>query len=90
WNLFLDNLFLKGLCLPQKQQALLKYPGYIREKMNPSLWPVSLRKLSSILGPMYEWVIFKGLHHIKLTYCDAEFREAKAYLYVSRSLIKGS
>ncbi|AFY58618.1 hypothetical protein Riv7116_6269 [Rivularia sp. PCC 7116] len=89
WSLFLDNLLLKGLCFPKKQQALLTYPGYIQEKMNPSLWPLSLRKISKILGDSYEWVIFKGIHHIKLNYCDAEIKEAKAYLYVSRSLIRG-
>jgi hypothetical protein len=89
WNLFLDDLVAKGLCLPHKKEALLNYPGYIRRKMSPLLWPSNLQKLSTLLDPTHEWVIFKGLHHIKLVYQDAHVQEAKAYLYVSRSLVKG-
>ena len=89
WFDFLDYLIVRRLCLSEKQKALFQYPGYIQEKMNPGLWPASLRKISRILGYSYEWVIFKGIHHIKLNYYDGEFQEAKAYLYVNRSLIKG-
>lgn len=89
WIQFLDFLVLRGFCLPQKHQALLQYPGYIRRRMNPDLWPSNISKLSGLLGSAYEWVIFKGLHHIKLVYQESKVKEAKAYLYVSRSLIKG-
>jgi hypothetical protein len=89
WTTFLDSLLLQGLCLPQKYQSLMNYPGFIRKRMNPELWPTKLDKLSMLLGASHEWVIFKGLHHIKLVYQEASFKEAKAYLYVSRSLVKG-
>lgn len=89
WSLLFNNLIEMGLCLPEKKQALLEYPGYIRERMNPELWPKSVKKLSWLLGSQVEWVVFKGLHHIKLTYDEAALKEAKAYLYVSRSMVKG-
>jgi hypothetical protein len=87
WNNFLDYLVLQGHCLLQKRQALIEYPGYIRQKLAPDLWPSDMRKLGGLLGTGYEWVVFKGLHHIKLVYQADELKEAKAYLYSSRSLI---
>lgn len=87
WNTFLNALVLQGHCLLQKRQALLEYPGYIRQRMASTFWPSDIRKLGGLLGPSYEWVIFKGLHHIKLVYQDAQVKEAKAYLYTSRSLV---
>jgi hypothetical protein len=87
WHTLLDWLVLQGHCSLPKRQALLEYPGYIRERTDPRLWPDSLRKLTGLLGPNYESVVFKGLHHIKLVYQDAKVHEAKAYLYTSRSLI---
>jgi hypothetical protein len=87
WNTFLDLLVLQGKCSLAKRQALLEYSGYIRERTDPTRWPASIRKLTGLLGPNYEWVVFKGLHHIKLVYQESQVQEAKVYLYVSRSLI---
>lgn len=87
WQLFLDYLEKIGLCTPQKRANLLAYPGYISEKQNPPFWPSDLGKVSSLLGSGYEGVFFKGFHHIKVNYQDSNPLEAKAYLYVSQSLI---
>jgi hypothetical protein len=87
WEVFLDALVKQGLCLPEKEQALLAYPGYIREKTHPEVFPSHARKLSGLLGAAYEWVVFTGLHHIKLVYHNDRIQEAKSYLYVSRSLV---
>jgi hypothetical protein len=87
WQLFLNYLVETGLCIPQKQDALLAYPGCIRERSHQELWPSSLLKLSNFLGSEYERVFFRGLHHIKVVYQPQKLLEAKAYLYASQSLL---
>ena len=87
WNLFLEYLVKLGLCVREKHDALLAYPGYVREKSHPELLPSSLLKLSKFLGSEYERVFFRGLHHIKIVYQPEKPLEAKAYLSVSHSLI---
>ena len=87
WNLFLDYLVTKGLCTPEKQDKLLNYPGYVRERDFSQPLSVGTLKLNQLLGNKYESVFFKGLHHIKLTYQNQEVLEAKSYLYVSHNRI---
>jgi hypothetical protein len=93
WQLFLNHLVEMGLCLPQKRNALLDYPGYIRESRDRELWPTNLLKLSSFLGEQSERVLFRGLHHIKVVYqSEPPFEgkqplQAKAYLYASQNLM---
>ena len=87
WQLFLNYLVENGFCLKQKRNSLLAYPGYISQRQNPAYWSDDLSKIASFLGSGYETVFFKGLHHIKLTYQESKFLEAKAYLYVSQSLL---
>lgn len=87
WQLLLDYLVSTGFCLPQKRDSLLAYPGFIREEQNSEVWPNNLSAVSNLLGMGYEYIFFHGLHHIKLTYQNSAPLEAKAYLYVSKSLI---
>ncbi len=87
WQLFLDYLVETGLCIPEKRDTLLAYPGYIRERSNRELLPSTLLKLSKFLGSEYERVFFRGLHHIKVVYQPEKPLEAKAYLSVSHSLL---
>ncbi len=87
WQLLLNYLVASGLCLTEKKDSLLTYPGFIRQQHNPELWPQNLSAVSSLLGVGYEYIFFQGLHHIKLTYQDSAPIEAKAYLYASKSLI---
>lgn len=87
WQLFLAYLVETGLCIPEKRDALLAYPGYIREKSNQESWPSGLLKLSQFLGSEYERVFFRGLHHIKVVYQPEIPLEAKAYLSANHSLL---
>lgn len=87
WQLLLDYLVEPGLCIPEKRDALLAYPGYIRERSNQELWPSRLLKLSKFLGSQYESVFFRGIHHIKVVYQPNRLLEAKAYLSVNQSLL---
>ncbi|MCF2970436.1 2OG-Fe(II) oxygenase [Synechococcus sp. Nb3U1] len=87
WSHFLDSLVALGLCLPQKREALLRYPGYVRERHYPETWPHPLQKLSQLLGPDCESVFYRGLHHIKVVYRGEQVLEAKAYLAVSQQVL---
>ncbi len=87
WGNFLDTLVKMGLCLPQKREALLRYPGYVRERHHPETWPRLLQRLSQLLGPDCESVFCRGLHHIKVVYQGHQATEAKAYLAVSQQIL---
>lgn len=87
WETFLNTLSEVRLCLPQKRDALLAYPSFIREKNHRHQWPSHLLKLSQFLGTPYEGVFFQGLHHIKLVYKANQITEAKAYGWVSQQIL---
>lgn len=87
WPAFLDFLVAGGLCLPQKRDALLHYPGYVRETDHRQQWPPHLLRLMAYLGSRYEGVFFRGLHHIKLVYQPDQMTEAKAYCWVSQQIL---
>jgi len=87
WMSFLDYLVKIGLCLPQKREPVLTYSGYVREKKQPELMPSHLLKLSQFLGQNHENVFMRGLHHIKVVYQSDQAIEAKAYCWVTHSLL---
>ena len=87
WSLFFDYLVNKSLCTAEKQNKLLNYHGYVRQRERSNTLVSSTSRLNQLLGTKYETVFFKGLNHIKLTYIHQEALEAKAYLYVSRNKI---
>ncbi|MGD1919808.1 MAG: hypothetical protein ACFCAD_13505 [Pleurocapsa sp.] len=84
WKLLLAYLVELGLCIPEKQDKLLNYPGYLRDRQAKSNGTL---KVEQMLGNKKETVFFRGLHHIKLSYQNNQAIEAKAYLYVSRNEI---
>ncbi|MDB9524586.1 hypothetical protein PN498_01180 [Oscillatoria sp. CS-180] len=87
WSQLLDYLVTEGWCLPEKRVALLKYPGFARERDHRDRWPSYPRQLSQFLGDRREGVFFRGLHHIKLVFHTDRIVEAKAYCWVSQQLI---
>jgi Rps23 Pro-64 3,4-dihydroxylase Tpa1-like proline 4-hydroxylase len=87
WQLFLDYLVNKNLCLPQKQAALLAYPGFLRESSVQKDWPSYLSKSSNLLENSSEAVFFRKLHHIKIVYQDNQPQLAKAYLAMGYRLM---
>jgi Rps23 Pro-64 3,4-dihydroxylase Tpa1-like proline 4-hydroxylase len=87
WSAFLQYLVTHGLCLPEKQEALLAYPGFVREKTHRDQFPAHLLNLSNFLGNHHEVVFMRGLHHIKVVYQADRAIEAKAYGWVSHRLL---
>lgn len=88
WESFLNYLIDNGLCVPEKREGLLAYPGCIREKDYRDIWPRELNKLSQLLGAGYEILFFKGLHHIKVVYQSDAAPVAKAYLSVRQVVVE--
>lgn len=79
---FLDYLVDAGLCLPEKRDALVAYPGHIHERLNRELWPQHLRHFSDFLEGRVLSTFFRTIHHIKVIYQPDRALEAKAYLGV--------
>ncbi len=76
---FLDYLVAKGLCLPEKRDGILVFPGYIHQRQNPEGWPFYLKWASAFLKPQSLSIFFKKLNHIKIVYQPHQPLEAKAY-----------
>ena len=87
WARFLNGLVEKGLCVPEKQKALLAYPGYNHERMNTDVWPKQLLTMSTLLGAHYLSMIIRSIHHIKIVYQPEAPLQAKAYLAVTHSFL---
>ncbi len=87
WITFFNFLEERSLCLPEKREAILSYPGYLRESANQEQWPEGLKRLTQILGAKNEGIIFRGIHHIKINYENDAPQEAKSYLYVTRKIL---
>lgn len=87
WIPFFDFLEERSLCLSEKREAIFAYPGYLRESTNLDQWPEGLKRLTQFLGTKNEGILFRGIHHVKITYDHDDPQEAKSYLYVSRKTL---
>ena len=70
WFQLFDKLVERGLCTPEKRDALLAWPGYI---------PISQSSAGQELNSTSNGVLLRGLQHIKLVFCSNQPPEAKAY-----------
>ena len=79
WAAFLDYLVCKGLCLPEKRDALLRFPGV----ESNGAWDGSvMRPLASVshtLPDLLSSAIVRYISHIKIVYENGKAFEAKAY-----------
>lgn len=81
WEIFLDYLVARGLCAPEKRDALLNWPGQTTPVNSPVPWPDRLIA-ASLLQPRERFTIFdRQLSHIKIVYGPEGQLEAKAYLW---------
>ncbi len=70
WFQLFDKLVERGLCTPEKREALLAWPGYI---------PISQSSGGQELNSTPNGLLLRGLQHIKLVFCPNQPPEAKAY-----------
>lgn len=82
WRLFINYLVEERLCIPEKAEALLNYPGCLAEQFHPDLWPINLSNASAFVSPNLSSTIVKLLHHIKIVYQKDKPLTAKAYLWL--------
>jgi hypothetical protein len=84
WDLFLDYLVERGLCLPAKRDALLTYPGICSEQTDAERWPANLTRISEFLGGRTIGLFIRTLYHVKIVYQPRCPLEAKAYLLAAQ------
>jgi hypothetical protein len=82
---FLDELVEKGLCLPEKRDGLLAYPGLVHQGINAENWPLYLKWESVFYKRDKISVFWRFLHHIKFVLRPDGRLEVKAYLRVNHS-----
>lgn len=87
WAHLLNGLVEKGLCVPEKQKALLAYPGYNHERINTEVWPKQLLKMSALMGPRYLSMLIRSIHHIKIVYQPNTPLQAKAYVAITHHFL---
>jgi len=66
---FLEHLVARSLCIPEKRDALLSWPGHTRAFLPNELWPC---------------YIFRGISHVKILCRNKRPLEAKGYLRFHR------
>ena len=86
WHGFLEFLDTMHLCLPEKADGLLAFPGYA--PTDGEACPAPLRKVAHRLSLLWRSFFVRSIYHIKLTHGLEGRWEAKAYLGV-RHLWKG-
>lgn len=80
WGRLLEFLVDRGICAPQKRDALLAAGNMSNRAVDAQVWPQSLRRLARVLGPAGFDRMKLYLHHIKVIAEPAGRVEAKAYL----------
>ena len=83
WDAFSGLLLERGLCTPDKREALLAYPGYIDENADGVPWPAPLRRASLLLGGRSLSMFVRSIHHVKIVHQQDKPPEAKVYLAAS-------
>lgn len=87
WHIFLDYLVERGLCDPEKREALLDWTGQSNPVNSPAPWPRDLIA-ASLLQSMERFTMFdRRLSHIKVSWRSQHPLEAKAYLWFEHKLL---
>ncbi|PHM06458.1 hypothetical protein CK516_33395 [Nostoc sp. 'Peltigera malacea cyanobiont' DB3992] len=77
WSPFLNDLVAKGLCTPEKRDALIAWVGYTTPSTSKEPWASHLIAESLLQPPDSLSVLQRGLSHIKITYKPQYPLEAK-------------
>ncbi len=80
WQPLLDHVSALGLCVGAKRAAIAAFPaktefsvkGWLQQPEDGAMFPV----------------VFQNIHHVKVSFLDGAFREAKAYLGIARPGVK--
>lgn len=80
WLPLLDHVAKLGLCESEKREAVLAFPAKTE-------YPLAHQYRNQEDGLMFP-VIYRNIHHVKLSYSGDAFGEAKAYLGITRPGVK--
>jgi hypothetical protein len=79
WELLFDYLMEEGMCLPEKRDALIQYPGI----ENPDDFSGGIMRpftsVSRHLEDIFSGSLVRYISHIKMVYLPGRIVEAKAY-----------
>ena len=79
WELLFDYLMEEGMCLPEKRDALIQYPGI----ENPDDFSGGIMRpftsVSRHLEDIFSGSLVRYISHIKIVYLPGRIVEAKAY-----------
>jgi hypothetical protein len=78
WNKLFDYLVEKGMCLPGKRDAILRYPGVEHTNISGSVMK-PLASASRHLDDLLSGTLVRYISHIKVVYHPGHALEAKAY-----------
>jgi hypothetical protein len=79
WEHLFNYLVEKGICLPEKRDALLRYPG-MENPDDFSGWIMKpLASVSRHLEDIFSRSLVRYISHIKIVYLPGHIVEAKAY-----------
>jgi hypothetical protein len=79
WRDLLDILVLRNLCLPERRDALLEYPGVEGDEDISLSMMKPLPSASQHLADLFSSKIIRYISHLKIVYNRDYFVEAKAY-----------
>lgn len=79
WQVFLNYLVKKGLCLGEKKDALLCFPGVKQEEMGKPFDLKSYMRCTSFFDNDFSSALVRYISHIKLVYMPNHPIEAKVY-----------
>lgn len=88
WQSFFDFLVRRNLCIADKSNSLLEWPGYTEEKSCREQWPENLSSASTFVNSNLRSAIVRTINHIKIVYQPLMPLEAKAYLWFGHRWIK--
>ena len=79
WSAFLEYLIEKGLCLSEKQSALLNFPGLQQENINNDFDLKSYMPSVMITDENFSSALVRFISHVKIVYKPNHPLDAKAY-----------
>lgn len=89
WALLLDDLVRQGLCIAEKREALLKWPGQTTPVDTDAPWPGHLIADSLLRPTSYFTAFDRRLSHIKISWQPHHSLEAKAYIWFQHYWMSG-
>jgi hypothetical protein len=81
WDRLLDHVAALGLCSASRRRAVKTFPGKIEYSLPEQI--AARQRERGFLFP----VLYRNIHHVKLTFAGSGWADAKAYLGVARPAI---